>query len=99
MPISAQYSYKNNKMELVRRNDFMKLAGWHFAPGITYYGTRIRNTDDILLENGDTSFVTEFDPSGRLGLYLEIGRHHIFKYSRIFPYLDYGIAYKGLRGR
>ena len=98
-PALSQYSYKNNKQELVRRNDFMKLSGWNFAPGITYYGTRIRNTRDVLYENGDTSHITEFDPAGRIGLYFEVGRHHIFKHAILFPYLDYGIAYKGLRGR
>ncbi len=95
----SQYAYKNNKTELVRRNGFMKLSGWNFAPGITFMGTRFRNTREELYKNGNISYDAIHDPGGRIGLYLEAGRHRIFKYSRLFPYMDYGLAYKGLRGK
>lgn len=95
----AQYSYKNGKTELVRREGFMKLSGWNFAPGVTWMAGRFRNTAEKLYSSGDTSYLATHNPGGRIGLYAEIGRHKIFKYARLFPYMDYGLAYKGMRGK
>ena len=95
----SQYQYKTGKSELVRREGFTKLSGWNLAPGVTWMGTRWINKADILFESGDTTYEVTFNPGGRIGLYLEVGRHYIFKYARLFPYLDFGIAYKGLRGK
>jgi len=95
----CQYSYGNGKTDLVRREGFMKLSGWNFALGPTFMGNRLRNVRETLYNSGDTNYIVTHDPKSRIGLYAEIGRHKIFKYSRLFPYMDYGIAYKGLRGR
>lgn len=97
--VFSQYKYKTGHTELVRFNGATKLAGWNVAPGVTWMGCRFRNTSDAIMTQGDTSYNVTFNPSGRFGLYLEAGRHKIFEYGKIFHYMDYGIAYKGLRGK
>lgn len=95
----SQYAYSTGKSALVRREGFYKLSGWHFDPGVTWMGTRFRNSGDDLYSSGDTTYTATHDPGGRIGFYFGVGRYKIFKYARLFPYMDYGIAYKGLRGK
>ena len=95
----SQYAYKTGHTELVRRNDFMKLTGWNFGLGPTWMAGRFRNTRDVLYTQGDTSYVATHNPGGKIGIYAEVGRHHIFKYNKLFPYMDYGIHYKLMRGK
>ena len=75
--------------------------GWFFGPGMTY--TIPAQADNPVLrarlvnENLDTLFVGDFDPSGAIGAYLEVGRFHFFKNPIFIHYIDYGIHYKMLR--
>ena len=94
----GQYQYKTGHRDLVRFSDYQKIAGWNFAPGITYMGSRFQNPYTDFYEGGDTTYRGKFDPSGKIRLYLEVGRHRLFPYGRIFQYMDYGLAYKGLKG-
>lgn len=79
------------------------MKGWYFGPGVTYTLTRLDNPVQPFkksFSNADgSSFDAEFDPDANIGLYLEAGRYHILEYSSLFKYLDYGLAYKSLRGK
>ncbi|NNE54794.1 MAG: hypothetical protein HKN32_02145 [Flavobacteriales bacterium] len=76
--------------------------GWHFAPGVTYMlpandqsiNTRLVVTDGVT----DTLYTGEFDPSGKVGIYLEAGRHHLMDKMYLLDNVDYGIGFKMLRG-
>lgn len=104
--LSAQESKRSRKQRTGRKNselvDFSgryKLSGWHFAPGLDYTLTRFKNTEETLIDRNDTLYNATFDPSGKFGLYFEVGRYHLFKYGRIFNYLDYSLAYKAIKGK
>lgn len=80
-------------------NGRYRLSGWHFAPGVSYTFTNPRNRTDELYRNNDTVYNATFNPAGRLGLYLEVGRYHVFKYGYLFNYMDYSVAFKQIRGK
>lgn len=75
-----------------------RLSGFHFAPGLTYTLTRFSNPEEELYRSGTQVTNGTVDPKGRLGIYLEAGMYHIFKYPGIFHYLDWSVAWKNLRG-
>lgn len=104
---SAQAQKRNNKPvsfqkhynEVLPHSPQYKMSGWLFAPGATYSLTRFVPRNETLIENSAQRYDARFVPLGRPGLYAEIGRYRMLPYSRLFKYFDYGISYKGLRGR
>lgn len=84
---------------LIDFNGKWKMSGWHFAPGITHQLTRFSNKEEAIEVDDDTRTIT-FDPAGKIGVYLEVGRYNIFyKGGNFFNYMDYSLAYKMLRGK
>ncbi len=77
--------------------------GWFVSPGITYMLPEDRNekrTEYMQRQDQlDTLYDGNFKRKGRVGLYLEVGRHHFLTASPIINHLDYGIHFKMLRGR
>ena len=61
--------------------------------------TDFRKKNKTLASTDDYNFEAELSATGSPGVYLEGGRYHVLQYSTIFKYLDYGIAYKLLRGK
>jgi hypothetical protein len=59
---------------------------------------RFKNTPETLYQGNDTTYNVTFDPAGKIGLYLEAGRYHIFKYGYLFAYMDYSLAFKKFKG-
>ena len=96
---SAQKIYKRKVRPLMDFNGQYKLSGWHFAPGLSYTLTRFKNPTEELYRTNDTVFNAKYNPGGRLGLYLEVGRYHIFEYGTLFNYLDYSLAFKQIKGK
>ena len=76
--------------------------GWNFALGGTYMFPNAMQRSDFQLLNTeqgtDTLYAGNFDASGRLGFYLEAGRHHFVEDPIFIHYFDYGIHVKQLRG-
>ena len=90
--ITAQglYSRKNN--DAFPSSLQYHLGGWHFAPGFTYTFPSFF----YFPYNDGQNYLRG---KGKFGAYIELGRYRILEYSLFFKYLDYGIAYKSLRGR
>lgn len=73
--------------------------GWHVAPGITYMFPASFNRNETRLRTStDSLYSGEFSSSGKLGLYVEFGRHHFTDVLLVMDYFDYGLGFKGLRG-
>lgn len=90
MSFSQFYGRKNQP--LMDLNGTYSMNGWFFSPGLTYM---LPNKIKWLggQENPD------INPRGRIGLYLELGRYHIFpEGGAFFNYMDYSIAFKRLSG-
>lgn len=77
--------------------------GWFISPGITYMLPEDRRefrTDYVTNnDNTDTIYSGDFTRAGKIGLYLEAGRHHFVRNRVLLHHLDYGIHFKMLRGR
>lgn len=95
----AQKIYQRKIRPMMDFNGSYKLSGWHFAPGVSYTLTRFKNKPDELYRSNDTVYQATFNPGGRLGLNIEVGRFHIFEYGTLFHYLDYSLAFKQIKGK
>jgi hypothetical protein len=79
-----------------------KNTGWFVGVGMTYMlpETR-RETMTGYYQNGDaldTLYSGDFQRSGKIGLYLEGGRHKFYTDKGLLDHMDFGIHYKMLRG-
>jgi len=77
--------------------------GWFIAPGITYMLPETRN-QNLTAYTGegdalDTLYTGDFKRAGKIGAYLEAGRHHFITESSLLHHIDYGVHFKMLRGR
>lgn len=84
----AQHTNREKKDLIDLRNT--KHSGWMVAPGLTYMLP--------FKPKGDSA--PEVDPGGKLAVYLEVGRWHLFPGGgNVFNYFDYSLAYKRLSGK
>ncbi len=91
--------YREKTGEVFPENDLQyKLTGWYWAPGLTYTFSLPPKHTNSFTDTLANPFDVAFNPTGKIGLYLEGGRYRILQYSYLFKYLDYGLAYKWLRG-
>ncbi|MBL7939396.1 MAG: hypothetical protein JNL43_08555 [Flavobacteriales bacterium] len=99
LPGWAQGLMERKRPEIIPLNGQARRIGFYVAPGVTYALPRLKDKEEQVFQRGDTSYTTTYDPSGRLGLYLEAGVAWYMRDPVIFDYLDLGIAYKNLRGK
>lgn len=92
--------YRQKVGSVFPENDFQyKMTGWYWGPGINYSFPLPSKHSKSFTDSLDNPYTVDFDPSGKIGFYLEGGRYRILQYSYLFKYLDYGLAYKWLRGQ
>lgn len=91
----GSYSMMNSKKYSDVFPDFyhIKRTGWLFAFGITEMKPQTFSFVKSFFSD------TTYTPASRTGLYLEVGRYKLFEYYSVFRYMDYGLCYKGLRGK
>lgn len=77
--------------------------GWFISPGMTYMLPEERNQNlTMFTEVGDaldTLYSGDFKRAGKIGAYLEAGRHHFITNRILLNHIDYGVHFKMLRGR
>lgn len=84
--VLAQYDRKHRDLIDLKN---VKHSGWMLAPGLTYMVPFRLKADDA----------PDVNPNGRLAVYLEAGRWHLFPGGgNVFNYFDYSLAYKRLSG-
>ncbi|MBK7944115.1 MAG: hypothetical protein IPJ85_01865 [Flavobacteriales bacterium] len=86
------------KADIIPLEGQAKRIGWFVGPGVTWTHTRLKNEEEEVLRNDSLRYVTTYDPAGKLGLYLEGGITGYTGDPVIIDYLDFGVAYKNLRG-
>jgi hypothetical protein len=77
-----------------------KLSGWYLSPGFTRMASKyiVIQDKNRPSPDGSSNYELTLAPKSKFGLYFEAGRYKIFKWGTLFKYMDYGIAYKSLRG-
>ncbi len=80
-----------------------KSSGWFIGPGITYMLPLDRHESLTMFKDAgdgqDTLYSGDFSRAGKIGLYLEAGRHKFLHSDGLINHIDYGIHFKMLRGR
>ena len=74
-----------------------KLSGWLAGAGGTYTFSLPSLTEQVYQLDNDTILTANFDAGGNLGFLIEAGRFTM-TYSKLVPYIDYGILFKLIRG-
>ena len=74
-----------------------KLSGWLVGAGATYTFSLPKNTEKVYQLGIDTLLTANFAATGNPGFLVEVGRFTM-TYSKLVPYLDYGILFKLIRG-
>lgn len=92
-------SYNKHYNEILPSEPKFKMNGWLFAPGGTYMLARTIGRTETLLTDSTTTTEGKFAPLGKPALYAEVGRYKMMKYSGLIKYIDYGLSYRGQRGR
>lgn len=99
-PANAQQIGKQKKELFSIGNGNYKTSGWHLAPGITYMIPTLNQRNEYQIDTEvtqDTLYNGNFNAGGKLGWYFEFGRHKFYE-KKLLTYIDYGLAYKVLRG-
>jgi hypothetical protein len=96
--VQAQSLYGRKKKDIIPLEGQAKRIGWFVSPGITWTHTRIKNSEEELYRNADTSYRATYDPAGRIGFYLAGGLTWNTRDPVVVDYFDAGFAYKNLRG-
>src|SRR5687768_2241414 len=96
--IHGQGLMDRKRPELIPGEGKVRRGGFYFAPGVTYLLPRSSETDEEIFRNADTTYLATYDPSGKIGLYLEAGWFHATRDPVILDYWDFGLAYKNFRG-
>jgi len=74
-----------------------KLSGWLVGAGATYTFSIPSTTEQFYQLGNDTILTADFKAVGNPGFLIEVGRFTM-TYSKLIPYLDYGILFKLIRG-
>jgi len=69
------------------------MKGWYFGAGPTFMQPQVFFFIKDLVTNSSQI------PASKVGVFIEVGRYNIFEWPGLFKYMDYGLAYKSLRGK
>lgn len=94
----AQRLMQRKRPDLIPLEGQAKRIGWFIGPGVTWTHTRLKNEEEEVFSNGDTTYNATYDPAGRIGIYIEGGLTWFTRDPVIVDYFDVGLAYKNLRG-
>lgn len=94
----AQRLMDRKRPELIPGEGKVRRGGFYFAPGVTYLLPRASDENEEVFQNADTSYFATYNPSGKIGLYLEAGWFHATRDPVILDHWDIGLAYKNFRG-
>jgi hypothetical protein len=77
----------------------LKRSGWIISPGVTYTLGNLNNDNKIFQINSDSTYSIDFNPGGKFGLSIDIGRFFAPKNAGFIKMIDYGLSFKLLRGQ
>jgi hypothetical protein len=96
--VLAQYKANKSMMYGKKHSDIfpdaynIEYKGWYFSPGVTFMMPQTFSLVKSIITNNNQL------PTSKTGIFLEVGRYKLFEYYTWFRFMDYGIAYKSLRG-
>lgn len=97
-----QYRTKSRKTEGLA--DYIRPLnhkGWYIAPGITLTPKLnfFKYEPETQVQNDSGTYsALDLNQQSKIGAYLEVGRYKLLSSKKLISYIDYGLAYKWLRG-
>ncbi len=102
---NAQYKkYRPKSRKTEGLADYIRpfnFTGWYVAPGVTLTPKlNFFSYDPVTeVEDAPNNFeALNLTQKSKLGLYLEVGRYKLLSSKKLISYIDYGLAYKQLKG-
>ncbi|MCZ4408553.1 hypothetical protein O3Q51_07025 [Cryomorphaceae bacterium 1068] len=93
----GQYSHRQHQDVFPTHGNFQR-KGWIVSPAITYMLPQLKNPSQRVFLPGGTAYDVAYNPAGRIGLGLEIGRFHVIDNSRLISHVQLNVGLKMLRG-
>jgi hypothetical protein len=72
--------------------------GWIFSPALTYMMPQLKDPSERVYFRGGEAYDIAYNPSGRMGVGLEVGRFHLIDNSNLISHLQLNMGLKVLRG-
>lgn len=72
--------------------------GWIINPSITYMMKPFKHTQQRMFMGNDSVYDVLYNPKGKMGVGIEMGRFYSINNSRIITYIDFSLGLKMLRG-
>jgi hypothetical protein len=94
----GQYSHREYPDVFPTFGDF-KRSGWLVSPAVTYMLPPFEDATQKVFLPGGTIYDVDYNPAGRIGFGLEIGRFHAFHQSKAFSVIEYSGGIKILQGQ
>lgn len=92
----AQYSRSHQDIFPTFGN--FQRRGWVVGPSVTYMLPPFKDPTQRAFFPGGAAYDITYNPAGRVGLGLEIGRFHVMDQSRIISHIELNAGFKMLRG-
>jgi hypothetical protein len=93
----GQYSHREHTDVFPTHGNFQR-RGWIVSPAVTYMMPQLKKPSQRVFFPGGAAYDVAYNPAGRLGLGLEIGRFHVIENSRLISHVQLNVGLKILRG-
>ncbi|MCH2215245.1 MAG: hypothetical protein MK086_08760 [Flavobacteriales bacterium] len=97
LTILAQHSRRHQDV-FPKFGNFQR-RGWVVGPSVTYMMPPIKNPTQRVYLPGGTAYDIKYNPLGRVGYGLELGRFHVMDRSRLISHIELNAGFKMLRGQ
>ncbi|HKK39759.1 MAG TPA: hypothetical protein VJ949_10105 [Cryomorphaceae bacterium] len=72
--------------------------GWIFSPALTYMLPQLKAPSQRVFFPGGAAYDIDYNPAGKVGVGMEIGRFHVVDNSRLISHVQLNMGIKVLRG-
>lgn len=93
----GQYSHRQHQDVFPTYGNYQR-RGWVVSPALTYMLPQLKKPSQRVFLPGGTAYDVDYNPAGRVGIGLEIGRFHLMDNSRLISHIQLNLGMKILRG-
>ena len=72
--------------------------GWIVNPSLTYMMKPLKQPQQRMFMGSDTIYDVLYNPRGKVGVGIELGRFYAMDYAKLISYIDFSFGLKILRG-
>jgi hypothetical protein len=99
LTLNVNAQYVRQKRDVFPMFGDLKRTGWIISPGATYTVGNFNNDNQIFYFYSDSTYNINFNPGGKFGFLVEVGRFYAPKNAGFIKLIDFGLTFKLLRGK